>query len=294
MENDSFMKNKLKLMCIPVLLAFYILDANAQVSSFARKELPLIEAGVGAIFVNVPDYPGSNRNQSFSIPFPTLIYRGRILRADEDGGLRTRFAKSNRFEINLSVGGSLPANSEDNSTRSGMPDLDTVGEIGPGLIIHLIPKSVQSKQKLGLNIPLRFAVSSDFKDTRGRGLVFNPLLYYINDGLIHSRFIFFSSISARWAQRKYHQMFYQVDQKYQIPNIRPAYNASSGLVSYDLSIGTTFRLNKSTSIFGGIQYANYSDAANTDSPLFVQNYSLSTALGIVWWGYQSEQKGAFQ
>lgn len=98
------------------------------------KPLPLIEAGVGAFHARFPHYPSANTYYSLTLPFPNFVYRGDILRADENGGLRSRFFNSENFEVNLSIGGALPVSSERLEAREGMPDLKTMVEFGPGFI----------------------------------------------------------------------------------------------------------------------------------------------------------------
>jgi len=261
----------------------------AQVSSFTHANLPLFEIGAGVITVNYPDYPGSNRSRNLTLPIPTAVYRGNIVRADEDGGFRTRFLYSPRFEFNLSVGGSLPANSKDNPERAGMPNLDTVGELGPGLIIHLLEKSRTRPNRFGLNIPIRAAISTDFKSLDQRGYVFNPLLYYIHDRLFFDRITLFTSIDYRIADRTYHDMYYQVAPQFATAT-RPSYTARSGEVGVQYNLGFSYLYNNDWTIFAGMSYSDYSNNANKSSPLFRQDYSMTYAVGIVWWFYQSEQK----
>lgn len=273
-----------------LIFSLFSFNALAQVSSFTREKLPLFEIGAGSVWANLPDYPASDRNRNFFMPFPAAVYRGDNLRADEDGGLRSRFFNSSHFEINMSFGGSLPANAKDNPDRQGMDNLPLILEFGPGLIIHLIEKKQFQRQKLGLNIPVRHALRTEWIKFKGQGMVFNPLLYYIHDGFILDKLILFSAIDWRWASSTYHRLFYQVEPEFATVN-RATYYAGSGEVGTNYTLGLTYVFNSRWSFFGAFSRSDFSNNANTDSPLFKRQYASSIAFGFVWWFYQSELKG---
>jgi outer membrane scaffolding protein for murein synthesis (MipA/OmpV family) len=104
---------------------------TAASAALARDE-PLWEAGIGAAGVHFPDYRGSSHSRNYALPAPYFVYRGDFLKADRNG-LRAMFFKSDRIDMNLSVGASLPVHSGDNPARAGMPDLRPSIEIGPSL-----------------------------------------------------------------------------------------------------------------------------------------------------------------
>lgn len=109
------------------------LIASALAAAPARaQEAPLWEAGAGVAVINFPHYRGSDQRRTWLLPFPYVVYRGEFLQVDEQG-LRGLFFKSERTELNLSVSGSIPIDSNDNHARRGMPDLDPTLEIGPTL-----------------------------------------------------------------------------------------------------------------------------------------------------------------
>ncbi|MBC97823.1 MAG: hypothetical protein CME63_08740 [Halobacteriovoraceae bacterium] len=277
-----------------VLSAFIILampiTATAQVTkSVTDNTRPLWEGGLALVSARVPAYPGANQYNFFTLPFPSFFYRGTYVRADEEGGMRGRFFKSKKFEINLSIGGSLPASSEDNQAREGMPDLDTMAELGPGLLATLWESKGDSSFKLGLNIPLRSAISLDFWEIKERGLVFNPLLYFITEDFLAPKVFSFTGLSTVIASQKFHRVFYQVDAPY-VTDTRAQYQAHGGYLSTTLSQGFSRQLFKDVMGFIGVSYSHYKGSANYNSPLMKQDYNFNMALGLVWWFYESEEK----
>lgn len=273
------------------LFSFLLLtQIHAQITkSLEGEAFPLWEAGGGAVAAVVPAYPGSEDTNNFFIPFPTFFYRGEVIRADEEGGMRTRFLKTDTFEINLSIGGSLPANSEDVNARRGMPDLETMVEAGPGLLATLWKKKGIQSYKLGLNVPLRVAFAVDFFRAEEKGLVFNPLLYFITENLIGKRVFTFTSISSVVATQKFQKVFYQVDPQFALFD-RPAFAAESGYLGTTVAQGFSKLLFKNVNTFIGLTWQNLRGAANSNSPLFKKKDNFSAAIGFVWWFYESDAR----
>lgn len=276
-------------------LAFFLiflpfLNSQAQITqSLDEESEPLWEAGAGVVTALTPAYPGSEDTNEFVIPFPSFFYRGKILRADEEGGARGRFFKTEDFEINLSIGGSLPANSDDVKAREGMPDLNTMIELGPGFLATLWKKRGAQNYKLGLNVPLRAALAVDFFEVKERGLVFNPLLYFVTENILGSRVFTFTGLSTVVASHKFHRYFYQVDPQFATAS-RPVYGAKSGYLGTTISQGFSKLIFKNVNAFLGLSYSNHEGAANQNSPLFKEKHNFTAALGFVWWFYESEER----
>lgn len=275
------------------LISFFLflsLNIQGQITkSLEGQARPLWEAGAGAVGAIVPAYPGSEDTNNFFIPFPTFFYRGDVVRADEEGGMRGRFLKKETYEINLSIGGSLPANSKDVAARQGMPDLKTMAEFGPGLLATLWKHRGDVNYKLGLNIPLRTAFTVDLWELKERGLVFNPLIYFITEGLIGDGIFTFTSLSTVFASHRFHKVFYEVEPQFATAS-RPAYGVDSGYISTTLSQGFSKQLFNQMNIFIGVTYTSLKGNANKQSPLFKKDYNMAAALGFVWWFYESDSK----
>src|SRR4051812_35609922 len=107
-------------MKIALLLILVVLPLQAFChDSMDLKLSPLWELGVGGGGTYTPDYPGSDQNHLWAIPFPFAIYRGEILHSDRRGGTRARFFQSAGYEFNFSAAGGLPSSSTKNFAREG-------------------------------------------------------------------------------------------------------------------------------------------------------------------------------
>lgn len=111
----------------------YVAHAGAALllCALAHAEpLPLWEVGAGVAPLCLPDYRGSDQSRNYLLPFPWLVYRGDMLKADREG-IRARLFGAERVELDVSLSGSVPVNSERNRARAGMPDLHPTAEVGP-------------------------------------------------------------------------------------------------------------------------------------------------------------------
>jgi hypothetical protein len=96
----------------------------------ARPDLPLWEVGAAAGVISQQAYPGSDEQVSRTPVLPYVIYRGKVLRADDQGaGLRA--VRTEGFELDVSFAGSLSAGGKSLRAREGMPRLGTLVEFGP-------------------------------------------------------------------------------------------------------------------------------------------------------------------
>jgi outer membrane protein len=275
-----------------IFILFFVLFAfssalQAQVNiPEAGKPLPLIEGGAGIFHARFPHYPSAATSFSLTLPYPTFIYRGDVVRADENGGLRSRFFNTDNFEINLSIGGALPVSSEKIEVRDGMPDLKTMVEFGPGFIWHITPKKKKYRFRLSLNIPIRIAYSIDFKATDDRGWVFNPFLFGFGRLVGKTNMFYFASY--RWANAEFQKTFFEVESKYATNN-RPTYIAKEGTVLASAGLGFSHLFKNKYQLFTGISYDHFSLNPNRDSPLYQKNYSTTMIVGCTWWFYKSQK-----
>ena len=121
------------------------------------EEKPLWEAGPGIGPLRFPDYRGSDEASLYPVPLPYFVYRGDILRADRDG-VRGRLFNREYAELSVSVSGTIPVQSEDNTARRGMPDLDYLVELGPRL--QWTVARAARWAKLDFELPVRAVFSS--------------------------------------------------------------------------------------------------------------------------------------
>jgi hypothetical protein len=139
------------------LLIAACLAAACGSTAAAAVDEPLWEAGIGVAALDFPDYRGSSQSRGYLLPDPYIVYRGRFLRADRHG-LRGVFFDSDRVDLNLSVGASLPVDSSRDHAREGMPNLRPSVELGPSLELNLW-RAADRQASIDLRFPLRGAVT---------------------------------------------------------------------------------------------------------------------------------------
>lgn len=258
-------------------------SAPAQESSTAPSKpnatdtLPLWELGAGAAGAYLPDYRGSDEARTYVLPLPYFIYRGEFLKADREG-LRAEFFDSRYLELTVSLGATVPVNSEDNKARAGMPDLRPTVELGPILEIHLL-QDASKINKLDIRLPLRAALTWEDGSPRHVGTLFFPHLSFDH------RFRFagggwnFGVLGgAYFGDRRYHDYFYGVAPQFATPD-RPAYTARGGFAGWQSIVALSGRIKRTW--FGAfIKADSLRGAVFQDSPLVRRRQNLSAGLGV--------------
>ena len=241
-------------------------------------EKPLWELGVGISALSFPDYRGSDKSSLYAIPFPYLVYRGTFLKADRNG-IRGTFFDSDRIELNLSVGASLPVNSDDNQARQGMPDLQPTVEIGPSLDLNLW-RTDDRRYKLDLRLPVRAAVTiKEGVDNIGWG--FSPRLNLDiidvaglagwNLGLLAGPMI---------GSERNHEYFYSVAPQYATAE-RPAFDAKGGYAGSQFLMSMSKHYPKYW-LGAFARWDSLKGAAFVDSPLVKREDYFAAGVGIAW------------
>ncbi|AGH95380.1 MipA/OmpV family protein [Pseudobdellovibrio exovorus] len=227
-----------------------------------RPEKALLEAGIVAAAGSTSDYPASDQIRPRFLPAPYIVYRGQVLKSDDQQGTRLHMLDHQHFSADMSFGGSFPA--EGNHARQGMPDLDWTFEIGPRLLYYF---AKDERKTVRLGLPLRAAFTTDFNTTRHIGYTLAPTFqvdWY--DLPIPDLSLYFIS-TATFLTRGQAGYFYDVDARYATPE-RPTYHAREGYLGYDLSLA--FKFSSATSRFllvGGTRYADYGGSVNVSGPL---------------------------
>ena len=243
------------------------------------EEKPRWELGVGAGILQMPDYRGSDESRFYFLPYPYLVYRGGLLKIDEQR-ISGQIFKTNRVLLNLSAFGAVPVESSGNDARAGMPDLDPTFELGPALRIGLV-ESKKDKYKLSLNLPLRAFFSTDFSSVRHEGWVFSPRLDFEKKDLITQTGIDFGvSAGPLFADSSYTDYFYMVEPAYATA-ARPAYCAGGGYSGSTVTIG--LRKTYKQLIFSAFVSADFlQGAVFEDSPLVRAKTSIMSGFNVSW------------
>jgi outer membrane scaffolding protein for murein synthesis (MipA/OmpV family) len=252
--------------------------AGFSASYAAAAEKPLWELGIGVSALSFPDYRGSDQSSLYAIPFPYLVYRGTFLKADRQG-IRGTFFDSDRIELNLSVGASLPVNSDDNRARQGMPDLQPALELGPSLDFKLW-RTPDRRTQLDLRLPVRTAVT--VKDgMHDIGWVFSPRLNLDlidvagfdgwNMGLLAGPMV---------GSARNHAYFYSVAPQYATAE-RPAFEARGGYAGSQFLMSLSKRYPKYW-LGAFARWDSLKGAVFADSPLVKRDDYFAAGVGIAW------------
>lgn len=255
-----------------------LLLAGISAGHACAAEKPLWELGIGMSALSFPDYRGSDQSSVYAIPFPYLVYRGTFLKADRDGIRGTLFG-SDRIELSVSVGASLPVNSDDNQARQGMPDLHPTLEIGPSLDLNLW-RTHDRRTTLDLRLPVRtvVTVADGMHDI---GWVFSPRLNLDitdvaglagwNMGLLAGPMV---------GSERNHEYFYSVAPQYATPD-RPAFDAKGGYAGSQVLMSMSKRYPKYW-LGAFARWDSLKGVAFDDSPLVRRDHYFAAGVGIAW------------
>lgn len=282
----------LRTLALAVLVTALIpTSAFAQSNEFSLEKKPRWEAGLGAGFINSFDYPGSRdpNNAEFVLPF--FIYRSRVFRVGDGGGVGAVAVEEPRLQIDVSFGGSLNADSEPGSVRDGFPDLDLLFELGPRLQYKLFSKQWAngSSSELAWDSKVRAVIATDFKGVRAQGFVFASGFAFRQRSVFGSdKLDLILNTDITFADQRYNDYLYTVPAELITPQ-RERYEAQPGYLESRLFLGLAIKPIKSLRVFTGLAAFNYANSANEDSPLFETTTSTQFALGIVWSALRSKR-----
>ena len=251
-----------------------------------EADLPLYEVGVAGATFFLPDYPSSNQGRLRAIALPYVYYRGKVLRADDEGGIRGKVMEKDRIEFDLSAAASFPANSDDNRARRGMPDLDWIGEVGPRMRIHLME---DENVRLEFNLPVRYVFSTDFGRLDDRGYSFQPQLNLKVDNVWGEDWNFSLSTSALFASDQLMDYFFEVPAQYSTVD-RPEYQAQGGLMGLNVVAGVSREVIPDLTMFCGVKVDYYGVLVNRRSPLYMDPWNAAFAIGFGYKIHESEEK----
>lgn len=250
----------------------YILILLTLLSILNAKDSEL-ELGIGVASIYYPSYIGSKSTQALTLPVPYIRYRGEYFTIDEDGIYGKLFGL-NDLRLDLSVNGSLPASSEDNSARKDMPDLDLTGEIGPKLVYNIYEKGVS---QLEFELPVRAVLSTDFSNIKYRGIVSTPQLKY---SLNYTELEWTFRTGLMFGDEEYNNYFYEVKEQYET-STRKAYRSDGGFNGYRNRVGVTY--SKGDWWAGAfVSYINIDKAAFRNSPLVETSDALYMGVSIAY------------
>lgn len=254
-----------------VLLFLFLLSA-------ALAKEPRLELGFGMAAIGYPDYIGAKSQQRLISPFPYIRYRGENFQI-EKGGIKKELFEIDGLSMDLSLGGSLPSDSENAKAREGMPDLDLTFEVGPKLTYVLLD---DDGMDLSLRLPLRAVFSTDFQGLDTQGYVTSPHLRF--EYSPNAKLDLSLSTGPVYATDGFHNYFYGVDEAYKTEE-RGAYVAKGGYSGYRNALGLKYRVSKWW--FGAFASHFLLDGASyEDSPLVEQKNAFFIGTSFAYIFYQ--------
>ncbi|MBS0366413.1 MAG: MipA/OmpV family protein [Proteobacteria bacterium] len=252
-------------------------SGDAESSAYhAPATRPAWELGLGVGVVFFDDYRGADTSHAYPLPIPYFIYRGKILRSDQNG-LRGRFLNQDRIEINLSVNGTTPVRS--NSARHGMPDLRPTVEVGASLDTHLW-RSADARVRLDLRLPVRAAFTAQ-ASPHYVGIFAAPQLDLDISQLPHLTGWQLGLLAGPlFATRRYDDYFYSVAPQYATAS-RPAYEAGGGYAGTQALASITRRY---PTWWAGafVRHDSLAGASFADSPLVRRNSYWTAGIAAAW------------
>jgi MipA family protein len=250
------------------------------------EQKPLWEFGLGVGALEFPDYRGSDETRVYPVPVPYFVYRGRFLKADRDG-VRGELFEREYAELELSVNGTIPVDSEDNAARGGMPDLKPTIELGPSLELHLW-HSADRAAKLDLVLPLRIPITLE-SSPRSLGWIFAPRLNVDIDNVGgHAGWNFGAGVGPVFAADRFHDYYYSVPARFATAG-RPEYRADGGYSGMHVLAALSKRFPKYW-VGAFLRYDWLGGAEVENSPLVRRESSLAGGFGIAWMIGESKRK----
>lgn len=256
--------------CLALILACLSLAVSADKTTPGR---PLWELGLGAVLLQRPDYLGAEEQTLYLLPFPSMIYRGEWLKADDDG-IQGLLFDSERLRLDISGGGSLPVNSDNNRAREGMDDLDPAFELGPALTYQL---TVDSPHKLTARLSARGLVSVGDSGMRYQGWVLNPELRWEFQQVSTLRWG--ASLEAMRGSADYHGFFHNVDPEFVTPE-RPRYEADAGYGGTAVAGFVRWQPRPDWQVYTALTYYHLDNVSFDDGPLFRQKYGIYLSFAL--------------
>lgn len=257
----------------------------ATTPSAARDE-PLWEAGLGVAALHFPDYRGSSESRTYALPSPYFVYRGEILKADRYG-IRGILFNTDRIDLNLSVGASLPVRSGENRAREGMPDLNPSIELGPSLEVNLW-RAADRRAKVDFRIPVRGAMTIESHARFVGTQVFPHVNLDLHDPMGFTGWNLGMLVGPVFTDGRYNRYFYEVRPQYATAS-RPAYTPEGGYAGTEFIVGLSKRFPRFW-IGAFARYDTLKGARFEDSPLVTSKRYAAGGIGISWILGQSSQR----
>jgi outer membrane scaffolding protein for murein synthesis (MipA/OmpV family) len=231
---------------------------------------------LGAGWLQLPHYRGSDQTHQWLLPVPYAVYRGKIFRANRDGA-RAVLMDSDRLDVDVSAALSAPIRSSGNRARDGMPNLAPTLELGPNINWNLARGQWSGLPwKLDLRLPIHAVAALD-DGVQSVGFTANAV---INLDLRLQGWNVGAQAAALYGSSRYHRYFYDVAGPWATAS-RPAYSAEGGYGGMRYTLGASRRFSN-TWVGAFVRMDSLSGARFEASPLVRQRNTVSAGLAVSW------------
>jgi outer membrane scaffolding protein for murein synthesis (MipA/OmpV family) len=238
---------------------------------------PRWEWGLGIAGAWLRDYPGSRHESAYGLPYPWFVVRSERVEVGREGGRGILF-RDPRNQLEFTLSGNPPSDTQDNPERAGMDELDAVLE--PGLRArrrYLLGDEGQWQFDLRLPVRLAFAVDGQLRSER--------IGVHAEPGLALRR-----SLGPHWsvtgvaalgfAEAGYHGYYYDVTPA-EATAWRQAYDADGGYSGWQVGARIGWQDgDRSGGLF--LRVENVADAAFADSPLVSTPWGYTVGFNLSW------------
>ncbi|MFY8275192.1 MipA/OmpV family protein [Pseudoalteromonas sp. SSDWG2] len=260
------------------VVVFFLLICSA---GSTGKEL---ELGAGVFSASIPHYLGSSQHSNYTLPLPYVVYRSDNLSVDRNSAVGYLW-QYGPWHLDISATAAFAVDSQDNTARKGMDDLDWVFELGPALDYYIEGKP-QADDFFKLGVFTRKALATDFSDINDLGFRFGPYLHWKKEVWQQddSSVTLTSRAAVNFATSQYVNYFYGVVQS-DVTATRSYYKGRSGYSGSELSIGVSYDSNRWW-LGGFVKYYRLKDSTWQDSPLVERHHNIAIGAGVAWKFYR--------
>lgn len=268
------------------LTVILLVGATASAETDKDEEgLPLWELGLGLGAVHQSYYTGTKQSRVILLPIPVPVYRGDILKSDDDG-VRAQLFKNKRAKLDISMDFNAQIESDDVDLREGMDDIGNIVEFGPSFEVLL---GETDNSRLHLNLPLRAIVEIGENGLDSRGFNFSPHLTYHRDlAFADNSWVAGVSLGPQFGNSDYHDIYYGVGAA-DVTSNRAAYSTDSGYSGSRLQL-TLKSNNRKRLLLGFLRYENIDGATFDDSPMVETNENLVVGFLYSHYFFKSKQR----
>lgn len=246
------------------------------------ESLPLWDYGAALLYLRFAYYPASDQTKIWYLPAPTFEYRGEVVRSTQREGTRAYFIRLQKWSLELGGDGVTEVKSSETFARHDMPDIPWSLQLGPKAVYR-------NGEGWQFTLGAYQSIITDFRRSETNGILYQSQMS-------HTWLRDFSKYTSKTtlkvgveaASQEYLATYFDVRPE-DIAVDRPSYESRSGFLSYEISLGQTFKFRKH-SFFAIANSQHFDLSANRRSPLHRSDENLSVSIGVTYILGESERR----